>query len=657
MKKRCSRSKACGAGCISNSKACRLNFPTTVNNILNKASDQVGVVELYRAAAAGGKRGGAAQFEKIKKELRQELGRNIRAGEDARELKRRLVAAGVIPARGAAAPKTEENAGQIFQKAVAQPQSVPSALKQELNQIAARDQQQKDNKPDSLYGAWDTNLLVRFRKDLSNQKFEDREIIKLAKNRVDRELARREEKPSEKPPVVLAARQLDKSPGARTRTVPPPRGITNGESDNWQWTGVTDVFDDISRIMRGVSPRHISMVGDESARVKKSQIAQLQSVLGLGAQTRKEVGRDLEGLLDEARNLKGRLISQQKRFKGSDQERLVLLDRLKKVREAIQGPATKATGNVRYAREDARDHDGDMLSKGISRELGNKSYRWEDSYGSGSTLLGRGAYGTVLREPNKGNAIKRGEVGKIEADLIDRLGKVDLGPKLLAAQLDGDSQYNPGTKIGRVAMSVVAGSPIGSKAPDKEIGGVKVADAYWIARANLHRMGIAHNDMHIDNVLVDRKGKARFVDMGLAQDSPKAALAEAMGVFLPPRGSTADRGRGAAGQGDWQVRRWKGTAGDLLSIYEKGTKNGGTPLATERARKDLETKAPILAKVRENKNEVQFAMLRDGFSKDDIATVMDHGIRSPMETYEQGVWAKISNEQAQKYISILYDGV
>jgi hypothetical protein len=88
-----------------------------------------------------------------------------------------------------------------------------------------------------------------------------------------------------------------------------------------------------------------------------------------------------------------------------------------------------------------------------------------------------------------------------------------------------------------------------------------------------------------------------------------------------------------------------------------GTKNGGTPLATERARKDLETKAPILAKVRENKNEVQFAMLRDGFSKDDIATVMDHGIRSPMETYDQGVWAKISNEQAQKYISILYDGV
>ena len=113
MRKRCSRSKACGAGCISNAKSCRLNFPTAINGILNRASDQVGVVELYQAVVANGKRGGAAQFEKIRKELRQELGRNIRAGEDARELKRRLVAGGVIPARGNKS-KPEEDAGQIF---------------------------------------------------------------------------------------------------------------------------------------------------------------------------------------------------------------------------------------------------------------------------------------------------------------------------------------------------------------------------------------------------------------------------------------------------------------------------------------------------------------------------------------------------------------
>lgn len=575
MRKRCSRSKACGAGCISNLKACRLNFPTAVNNILNKASDQVGVVELYRAAAAGGKRGGAAQFERIRKELRQELGRNIRAGEDARELKRRLVEAGVIPGR-AVKSTPEENAGDIFRKAI-----VPVVKGKSID-----------------------------------------------------------------PLVVIPPRQLDKSPGARTKTILPPKKSVGDE----------DLMDDISRLLKGESPKYISMVSDDRGRVKiKSQVAQLQSVLGLGSLTRKEVGRDLEGLVNEARELRNNLKDQLATAKkGARRNKLV--DQLKLVEEAIKGPETQATGNVRYAREDARDHDGDMLSKGISRELGNKAYRWEDSYGSGSKLLGKGAYGTVLREPNKGNAIKRGEVGNIEADLIDRLGKADLGPKLLAAQLDGDSRYNPGAKIGRVAMSVVAGSPIGSKAPDKEIGGVKVADAYWTARAALHRMGIAHNDMHIDNVLIDRKGKARFVDMGLAQDSPKAALAEAMGVFMPPTGAVADRGKGAAGQGDWQLRRWDGTAGKLLETYELRLKRT-TGRVLEMAREEFEKKAPVAAAIQRNKAAVQFAMLKDGFSKNDIATVMDHGIRSPIETYGQGVWAKMSDEQAQKYISILYEGV
>jgi serine/threonine protein kinase len=328
---------------------------------------------------------------------------------------------------------------------------------------------------------------------------------------------------------------------------------------------------------------------------------------------------------------------------------------LTEVEAAIKGPPTMATGNVRYAREDARDHDGDMLSKGISRELGNKSYRWEDSYGSGTSLLGKGAFGTVLREPNKGNAIKRGEIGQIEADLIDRLGKVDLGPKLLAAQLDGDSPYNKGTKIGRVAMGVVAGSPIGRKAPDKEIGGVKIADAYWIARANLHRLGIAHNDMHIDNVLVDRKGKARFVDLGLAQDSPKAALAEAMGAFMKPQGAMVSRDGEAKGDGDWQVRRWSGTGGEILNNLEMSVYRGTG--MQKSFQKELEQRAPVLARIRDNKAAVVFEMKRDGFTLDDVATIIDHGIRSPLGSYERGSWGKMSNEQAQKYINLLYEGI
>ena len=195
-------------------------------------------------------------------------------------------------------------------------------------------------------------------------------------------------------------------------------------------------------------------------------------------------------------------------------------------------------------------------------------------------------------------------------------------------------------------MTKVEGKPVGYRKPDDEVNGVKVADAYWTARAQLHRAGVAHNDMHIDNVLIDDKGKGRFVDMGLAQDNPKAALAEAMGAFAPPRGASVTRPRGVKGQGDWQVRRYEGTGGRLM---EAAQKTGNY--------KEIMQKAPVAARVLDNKNELQFRMQKDGYTKDDIATIMDHGLRNDASTYNQGVWGKVSNQQALEYIGILYDGI
>ena len=604
--KRCGKGKSCGASCINRSDRCVLQFGAAVTRSIKEARSKLGAVMLYNKVRDQKIRGGQARFDSIRKKLGAEVGGRIHKEEHLLELKRRLQAEGLLP-------KTQksEGLGDIFMKGI-------EAGKAE-----------KTKKP-----------LPPYLKDID----------------------------------FLAPRQLERSPGARTRTILPPKNISEAEEVAKAGKRGEPLEGRIAERSPGVKtktpqkvlekspnkPDELYGAWDNSALKRHKDWLEQRKDKHLGAE---DHVRRIEKELNRRENNVKEDISQILHGKvetlksGGDFEAFKTKFLNTDWPSATGGTIAGTTGNIKWAREDAHDHDGDMLRKGISKELGNKSYRWEDSYGSGSTLLGRGAYGTVLREPNKGNAIKRGEVGQIEADLIERLGKVDLGPKLLAAQLDGDSPYNPGTKIGRVAMSVVAGSPIGSKAPDKEIGGVKVSDAYWTARANLHRMGIAHNDMHIDNVLIDRKGKARFVDMGLAQDSPKAALAEAMGAFLPPKGSSAERGRGAAGQGDWQVRRWKGTGGDLLETYEHRLKRGASPGAVELARKDLETKAPLLAKIQQNKADVQFAMLKDGFTKDDIATVMDHGIRSPMETYEQGVWAKLSNEQAQKYISILYDGV
>jgi hypothetical protein len=302
--------------------------------------------------------------------------------------------------------------------------------------------------------------------------------------------------------------------------------------------------------------------------------------------------------------------------------------------------------------ESARDFDRDMAREPLTRE-GDKSFdKWDETTGTGAKKLGQGAFGTVLKTKDGSYAVKRGDVSETEGRIIQKIGEQDLGPKLIASDVDGPGTmlYSPGVNVrrGRIAMSVVDGKPIGTRRADDEVNGVKVADAYWTSRADLHRMGIAHNDMHIDNVLIDKSGKGRFVDMGLAQDNPKAALAEAMGAFDPPRGATVTRANGVRGQGDWQVRQWQGTGGMLLSDVRRGVPG---------ARDKLLERAPVLARVMDNKNELQYRMQKDGFSKDDIATMMDHGIRNELSTYDKGVWGKITDDQAMKYINILYDGV
>ena len=315
------------------------------------------------------------------------------------------------------------------------------------------------------------------------------------------------------------------------------------------------------------------------------------------------------------------------------------------------GAAGNTTGNTTWARGDAKDFDKAISREQLRRDGDQTFDKWSETTKSGARKLGEGSFGTVIKDPKGTYAVKRGDISDTEAKIIQKIGDLGLGPRLIAADIDGPGMStNKGVDIrrGRIAMDIVPGRPVGKKKPDDEVGGVKVADSYWIARAKLHRLGIAHNDMHISNVLIDRKGTGRFVDMGLAQDNPKAALSEAMGAFSPPRGATANRIEAKGeGDGDWQVRRWDGTAGRLLARAEKGPAG----------RQELQDRAPVAARVLDNKNEVQYKMLRDGFSKDDIATVMDHGLRNPLSSYNKGVWSRMTDEQAQDYINTLYEGV
>ena len=308
--------------------------------------------------------------------------------------------------------------------------------------------------------------------------------------------------------------------------------------------------------------------------------------------------------------------------------------------DAKSEPRPKGMG--KWDMDQMKRIDADVVANTTARE-GKSGYDWNDSLGKDAKVLGAGMYGTAILGKN-GDVVKRGEIGPNEAKIIQKVGDLDLGPKLVSAELDGPGNYDSKNSLGRIAMSKVDGEPIGGKR------GVEVSNAYWDARAKLHRAGVAHNDMHIDNVMVGRDGKGRFVDMGMAQDNPKAALAEAMGVFSTPiRGTVVTLRRDSQGAGDWQARRFENIGGTSIERYERGRREDDF--------RRLQSEHPNASRVYENRGAAIIRMKRMGLTDQEITDVMTHGIRSTDSSFEKGAMGKLTNDQAKEVIEVLYDGI
>lgn len=457
--------------------------------------------------------------------------------------------------------------------------------------------------------------------------------------------------------AALAPRQLSRSPGAQTRT---PFAVRQELANIVQSAKKGDtslIWDDISRIMRGSLPQNLQVAsaGDElgmRARVKPTEIRkverQLESALGSKARPSMNVDQLREAAAKQANELS---LQREKATNGA--ERKALRDRIEKLDAAVKRADelnATATGNTRWARVEAKDFDNAL---GKVRREGNTAYNgWGDSYGSGATKIGEGSYGTVIRNKD-GTFVKRGDISDTEAELIGRLGKIDLGPKLVAADINGPAQYHTERSVdmknGRIAMGQVPGEPIGKiAAPNTQIGGKNAADIYWKAMADLHRQGIAHNDAHIDNILVDGKGKGRWVDLGLAQASPKAALAEAMGIFKPLKGGDdITLPSGATGEGNWQTARWNATG---VSQAEQLKREGRWA--------QFQQRFPVASRVWDNQEKVIKKMEEMGMDVNEINSVITHGIRSSPESYTKSDgFNRMTDAQAQDLIKTLYDGI
>jgi serine/threonine protein kinase len=156
-----------------------------------------------------------------------------------------------------------------------------------------------------------------------------------------------------------------------------------------------------------------------------------------------------------------------------------------------------------------------------------------------------------------------------------------------------------------VAMERLAGTSLLSTITT---GSVKdVHDIYWSAKAKLHKLGIAHNDSHAGNFIIGPDGKGKFIDFGLAVISPKNALSEALG------GPTGSDGQSSPREG---------------MVFNRIVKN--------------------LAAVRTK-------MANDGLSPNEIKSLERSGNRPTIVT--GAAWEKMSDEQANKYLTLLYEGV
>jgi hypothetical protein len=514
---------------------------------LNKASMQVGILELVNAAKHAGGPGAHKKAVEIGQQMRQEMGGqgNLKRGEQGKEFKRRLKEAGLLPDKGAPSEKNKKTKNTETE--------ILKAQRDKLISLAAK--------------AGKGEAAVAMIKE-----------VKKIQERLD-----------------------DKSEAKDDHVAMLQEALGSKRNPN--------VGSDISALKKEANAQFMQ------ARMEYAKIAKQQQEL------------IKEGKIDEAMKLNGQLKP--------------IAERVKKLDAAMDGPLKPITASrkTRIARNDATTFDKELDSKTLDK-VGD-TVNWKESKESGSKTLGQGSFGTVIQTPDGKVAHKRGDIGEEEAALIKKVGEAGIGPKLIGAELNGPGISGRGTRLGRLAMDVVKGEPLGERRPDSELHGRNASDIYWETRAAVHRLGIQHNDLHHNNVMVGEDGKGKIIDLGLAMDSPRAALSEALGAFSPI--STIGR----RGDGDWQVKRWNVTGSRLLDNYESGALSYS----------QLEKKAPLLAKIVQNKEKVVKELRDSGFSTEDINKLMTTEIRKGKNGYSDGPFARISDVQALRLINTLYEGV
>lgn len=139
---------------------------------------------------------------------------------------------------------------------------------------------------------------------------------------------------------------------------------------------------------------------------------------------------------------------------------------------------------------------------------------------AGAKKIGEGAEASIL-DVGGGVVVKQGRIPKSEASILQSLKNVKGVPRFLA--------YEAGPKQDRdlrsiLAMNKVVGDPI------FKLNSAEKADAWdqtFRVMKQIHARGIAHNDLHGNNILYDKQNKkASIIDFGKGQANQLAVVNE-----------------------------------------------------------------------------------------------------------------------------------
>lgn len=292
-----------------------------------------------------------------------------------------------------------------------------------------------------------------------------------------------------------------------------------------------------------------------------------------------------------------------------------------KIAEEVAGRGeTPASAKKPQRRAAAKDMAGGgrwNVTEGVKGYKPIQAYNRKDN-----VLLGEGAMGKAFRTkgPPPG-VVKQGAIGEEEVKAWQTLQKTGRVPEFHGAVVSKNMKEVDSGLGGHVREAkgyLGLGEATGKTLYNQTFGNDQKRDMineYIRSRRDIHKAGVAHNDMHAGNVYYDQATKkAQLIDFGLAQVSPKAAFMEALNT----------------NQGDWQSER----------VFNAFMPRGDEPSSYNRFRR--------------NQQKVLTALENEGF---DTGTILGAGIRNKVEYIDQLFDDELTDDRARQLIDQLYEGV